>query len=214
MLVDTFQHRLKQAMEDAGLKQVDLVKKTNLDKSLINKYLSGISNARQKKLTLLASTLNVSEVWLMGYDVPRNSSSFCSDISENFSTAIPLLKSLQNNQEIFESNNIIGTVDISCQLSQTGDFIALMMEDDSMAHSFLPNDILIMKRQQNFESNDFVIVSVGEKKAVLRKIKKTSTGILLQCLNSSYEPSFYTYEEMDSIPVTVWGVLKELKRNF
>lgn len=69
-IIDSFQNRLKQAMELRNIKQVDLVEKTKLDKTLINKYLAGVTNARQRKLTLLADALNVNEVWLMGYDVP------------------------------------------------------------------------------------------------------------------------------------------------
>lgn len=69
-IVDTFQNRLKKAMLLRNIKQVDLVEKTRLDKTLINKYLSGVTNARQTKLTILADALNVNEVWLMGYDVP------------------------------------------------------------------------------------------------------------------------------------------------
>lgn len=69
-IVDTFQNRLKHAMKIRNVKQVDLVEKTKLDKTLINKYLAGVSNARQRKLTILADALDVNEVWLMGYDVP------------------------------------------------------------------------------------------------------------------------------------------------
>lgn len=68
--IDTFQNRLKKAMSIRNIKQVDLVNKTNLDKTLINKYLSGASNPRQRKLTILADALDVNEIWLMGYDVP------------------------------------------------------------------------------------------------------------------------------------------------
>lgn len=71
-IIDTFQNRLKQAMEEKNIKQVDLVEKTKLDKTLINKYLAGVTNARQRKLTILAEALGVNEVWLMGYDVPMN----------------------------------------------------------------------------------------------------------------------------------------------
>lgn len=69
-IIETFQARLKKAMEFNNMKQVDLVNKTGLDKTLINKYLAGIMKAKQDKLTILANALNVNEVWLMGYDVP------------------------------------------------------------------------------------------------------------------------------------------------
>ena len=68
---DTFANRLKKAMELNNFKQVDLVNKTKIDKTLINKYLKGISEAKQDNLTLLANALGVDEVWLMGYDVPE-----------------------------------------------------------------------------------------------------------------------------------------------
>ncbi len=72
MKVDTFANRLKKAMIINGFKQVDLVNKTKLDKSLINKYLSGVSEAGSDKLSILAEVLNVNEVYLMGYDVDIN----------------------------------------------------------------------------------------------------------------------------------------------
>lgn len=67
--IDTFKNRLQKAMNTKNMRQVDLVEKTGLDKTLINKYLAGIMNARQDKLTILADALDVNEVWLMGYDV-------------------------------------------------------------------------------------------------------------------------------------------------
>lgn len=78
-IVDTFQNRLKSAMDIRNIKQVELVEKTKLDKTLINKYLAGVANARQKKLTILADALDVNEVWLMGYDVSMER-----DLKDNF----------------------------------------------------------------------------------------------------------------------------------
>lgn len=72
MKQDTFANRLKRAMDINNFKQIDLVKKTKLDKSLINKYLSGVSEAGNDKLTILSEALGVNEVWLMGYDVPMS----------------------------------------------------------------------------------------------------------------------------------------------
>lgn len=72
MKQDTFANRLRKAMNIRNFKQIDLVNKTKLDKSLINKYLNGISEAGSDKLTILSNALDVNEVWLMGYDVPMN----------------------------------------------------------------------------------------------------------------------------------------------
>ena len=37
----------------------------------MSQYVNGVQAPDQKKLALLALTFNVSEAWLMGYDVPR-----------------------------------------------------------------------------------------------------------------------------------------------
>lgn len=66
---DTFSNRLKKAMKDNNLSSAELSKKASIDKSSISNYLSGNYKAGQDNLTILAETLNVSEPWLMGYDV-------------------------------------------------------------------------------------------------------------------------------------------------
>lgn len=98
MKQDTFANRLKKAMDMNGFKQIDLVNKTKLDKSLINKYLNGISEAGNDKLTLLSDVLNVSEPWLMGYDVPIDDRSMANLLKEK----IDLVESCKNNQEFDE----------------------------------------------------------------------------------------------------------------
>ena len=63
--------RLREAMEDAGKKQADLVRETGLDKGSISSYLSGKYLPKDKAIAALARCLNVSEMWLWGYDVPK-----------------------------------------------------------------------------------------------------------------------------------------------
>ena len=63
--------RLREAMTEAGKKQIDLVRETGLDKGAISSYLSGKYEPKQKAITVLARVLNVTEMWLWGYDVPK-----------------------------------------------------------------------------------------------------------------------------------------------
>lgn len=72
--------RLKSIMKERNLKQIDILKLTEIfcttydvkmNKSDISQYVSGKVEPNQKKLFVLGKALNVSEAWLMGYDVPR-----------------------------------------------------------------------------------------------------------------------------------------------
>ena len=79
MKSSTTAERLQEAMNIRGLKQVDVLKLAepycraygvNLGKTALTQYVSGKIIPRQDKLTVLGLALDVSEVWLMGYDVP------------------------------------------------------------------------------------------------------------------------------------------------
>ena len=62
--------RLKEAMTLRGKKQIDLVRETGIDTGSISHYLSGRYEPKQEAVNKLAIVLNVSEMWLWGYDVP------------------------------------------------------------------------------------------------------------------------------------------------
>ena len=63
--------RLEEAMTLADMKQIDLVRLTKLDGAAINRYLKGRYEPKPRALRKLAIALNVSDMWLWGYDVPR-----------------------------------------------------------------------------------------------------------------------------------------------
>lgn len=71
--------RLKQIMNERGLKQVDILEAckpycekygVKLAKNDLSQYISGKVQPGQDKLSILGLALNVNEVWLMGYNVP------------------------------------------------------------------------------------------------------------------------------------------------
>lgn len=68
--IDTFANRLNAAMNARNMKQADLVERTNLSKQQVSQYVNGKFEAKQQAVYTLAQVLDVSEAWLMGYDVP------------------------------------------------------------------------------------------------------------------------------------------------
>lgn len=82
MKVSTTAERLKQIMNERHLKQTDILRLSEphckklgvkINKNDLSQYVNGKVVPGQFKLSILATTLNVSETWLMGYDVPRDS---------------------------------------------------------------------------------------------------------------------------------------------
>ena len=66
--ISTFSKRLLLAMNIRSISQTKLSQLSNINKSLICDYLKDRYIAKQDKLEKLANALNVSPVWLMGYD--------------------------------------------------------------------------------------------------------------------------------------------------
>ena len=64
--------RLKEAMKLRNLKPVDLVNRTKISKGAISSYIAGNYTPKSKNIYSLAKALNVSPVWLLGYDVPMD----------------------------------------------------------------------------------------------------------------------------------------------
>lgn len=72
--VAEFKDRLKEGLELRSMRPADLMYKTGVPKSALSYYLSGRSKPKADRLYLIAQALGVSEVWLMGYDVPIDGS--------------------------------------------------------------------------------------------------------------------------------------------
>lgn len=71
--------RLNRIMTERNLRQVDILERVKpfcikydikMNKSDLSQYVSGKVEPSQEKLVVLGMALNVSEAWLMGFDVP------------------------------------------------------------------------------------------------------------------------------------------------
>lgn len=81
MQKNTTSSRLKEIMVQRNLKQVDILRLcepyckdygVKLNKNDLSQYVSGKVQPGQDKLSILGLALDISEVWLMGYNLPMN----------------------------------------------------------------------------------------------------------------------------------------------
>lgn len=63
--------RLKEALEDRGMKPIDLATQADIPKSMVSYYLTGKNVPKADRVYKIAAALEVNEAWLMGYDVPK-----------------------------------------------------------------------------------------------------------------------------------------------
>lgn len=63
-------NRIREALALRNMKQVELCEKTGIKKSSVNNWLAQRWQPKQDALMRMAKVLDVSEMWLAGYDVP------------------------------------------------------------------------------------------------------------------------------------------------
>ena len=104
MKISNISARLKKIMTDNNMRQVDILKRVEpycqiynikMNKSDLSQYVSGKVEPSQDKLVILSMALNVSEAWLMGYDVPQSRGTIISaphsEIADDTLSAIKIL---------------------------------------------------------------------------------------------------------------------------
>lgn len=83
LLIEEMKNRLTQALFDRNMKPIELAEITKIPKSSISQYMSGYAKPKNDRIYLLAKALNVSEAWLMGYNVPMERTATEKGLPEN-----------------------------------------------------------------------------------------------------------------------------------
>lgn len=68
----TFAERLNSAIQMKNITKAELSRRTGISKSSLTRYTKGDWEGKQDAVFAIARALNVSEAWLMGYDVPMS----------------------------------------------------------------------------------------------------------------------------------------------
>ena len=128
---------------------------------------------------------------------------------------IPLLGKIAAGYPTQMFADVIDYIDIPADMTRGNKkLFALKTKGKSMEPNFIEGDILIFEKTDNCENGQYCAVAVNGDDATFKKVTKTDAGIMLQPLNPAFETKFYTNEQRASLPVTIIGVLKQIRRDF
>lgn len=93
------------------------------------------------------------------------------------------------------------------------EYFCLKIKGHSMESRICDGDTVVVHRQHDAETGDIVIASVNGNEGACKVLKKLETGgIALVPWNQAYEPSFFSAQEVIETPVSILGVVQELRR--
>lgn len=197
-------NRLKELRKGKGLTQVELAKQIGIGQSGYSDWERGITRIDSESLAKLSALFSVSVGYILGEDENEG---------ESF-RRVPVLGSVPAGIPIDAIEDIIDWEDLPESMF-TGDkeYFALEVKGDSMWPDYLPGDIVIVQRQPCCESGDVCVVYVNGYAATLKQVKVDEDGsVSLIPQNPEYPPRTYSPAEVQSLPVTICGVVVELRR--
>lgn len=207
--------RLLHIMNVRNLKQIDILKlaepyckkhNVKLNKNDLSQYVNGKVEPGQSKLYILGQALNVSEAWLMGYDVPMQKESD-SDVDYTMVDNIipmpkikkvPLLGTIACGEPILAEENIDAFINMPEEVNGT---FALRCKGDSMINArIFDGDIVYIREQPDVENGEIAAVLI-DNEATLKKVYKYPNRIELRAENPTMRVLEYEGEEMNNVRI-------------
>lgn len=204
--------RLQAALSNAQMEQQELSNKSGVSKASISQYINGSHTPSNISSGKMGKILGVNPLWLMGFDVPMIESQI-GHITKKGIT-INVLGRVAAGIPIEAVENIIDTEEITEDLARTGKFFGLRIQGDSMEPDIHNGDTVIVRQQEDAETDEIVIALINGNDGVCKRLKKYQNSIALVSINANYEPMYFTKEEAEIKPVKIIGKVVELRRKF
>lgn len=192
------------------------INKMCTDLGMRNSVISDLKMGRKKGLNAetlnkIASYFGVSVDYLLGNESVSDGSPAPSRPGSKW---IPVLGKVAAGTPIEAVEDILDYEEIDAKTAASGEHFALQIKGQSMEPRIKDGDVVIVRKQDGCDSGDVAVVLVNGDEATVKRIKKEPAGIMLIPSNPSYEPKFYSNDEILSLPVRIIGKVIELRAKF
>ena len=188
-----------------NLSQRRLALAAGINNATISRIEKGEVSPDAETLTRLAKGLGISATELFqicGY-LPEQ--------KEKKEVLIPVLGIVPAGVPLTAVENIVDYEEISNEMARGGEFFGLKIIGDSMESRIKEGDVVIVRKQNDVDSGKVAVIMINDDCATIKKLVKHTDGISLIPFNQAYPPAFYTWSEVESLPISVIGQVVELR---
>lgn len=179
--------------------------------STVSQYETGKRQPDYETLLKLSEYFGVSVDYLLGRESVTDSPPAPSRPGSKW---IPVLGKVAAGTPIEAVEDILDYEEIDAHTASSGEHFALQIKGQSMEPRIKDGDVVIVRKQDDCDSGDVAVVLVNGDEATVKRIKKEPAGIMLIPSNPSYEPKFYSNDQIASLPVRIIGKVIELRAKF
>ena len=197
-------NNLKSARKAAGMTQAEVAKIVGITQNGYSYWENGKAKIDNESLAKLSRIFGVSIDYLIGVD----------DSLDGKAIRMPVLGSVPAGVPLEAIEDIVDWEDIPKSIATGGrEYFALQVKGDSMWPDYLPGDTVIVRKQPTCQSGEDCVVYVNGYEATLKQVRLNDDhSLTIVPRNQSYPPRTYSPEEIESLPVSIAGVVVELRR--
>lgn len=204
-------NRIRELRKKRCMTMKELGAVVGLAESTISQYETGKREPDNETLLRLGEFFNTSVDYLLGRETATDGPP---DPSVPGSKWIPVIGTIPAGTPVEAIEEILDYEEISPQMASQGEYFALKIKGQSMEPKISDSDVVIVRKQDDCDSGDVAVVLVNGNEATVKRIKKEPSGIMLIPSNPSYEPKFYSNEQVENLPVRIIGKVVELRAKF
>ena len=201
----TMSNNLKKYLKINNISRTQLSESLGISYSTISDWINGKAYPRIDKIEMMANYFGINKSDLV-------EEHFTEEKTQGIKIAV--LGTVPAGIPIAAVEDILDYEEIPKSWENQGEFFGLKIKGDSMLPILTDGDIVIVRKQSTADNGDTVIAMVNGYDATCKRYERSNNGIMLIPNNSSYTPTFYTNEEIESLPVTIIGKVVELRRKF
>lgn len=200
-----FSTNLKRYLEQYNMTQKELAKRLGVGTSSVSSWVTGQKSPRMDKVDAMCEIFHCKRSDLMEDNSKSKKPAYKT-------VKIPVLGTVPCGEPIEAIQDILDWVEVPEDMNRDGLLYALRAKGDSMASRILEGDTLIIHQQPDAESGQVVIALVNGDEATCKELRKRKDGIMLVPWNNiGYDPQFYTWKDVEQLPVRIIGKLVEIR---
>jgi repressor LexA len=177
---------IKKLMNERGMTQIELAKKTGITQSSLSDYINNKYKPKQDKLDKIAKALGVSPAvfWKDSLNEVKES-----EASYKVTKGIPVIGTIAAGTPLLAEENIEDYFILDSKIN--ADF-ALNIKGDSMIDAHIEEkDIVFIRKQETLENGEIGAILI-DNEATLKRFYKDNGTITLISENEKYPPMNYT----------------------
>lgn len=201
----TITKNLRRILYEKDITAAEMSRALGIRQTTISNWMNGVRTPRGDNLDMLCDFLHVSRSDLVEEHTEKKPMVIKVPVLGYVAAGIPIemIEDVQDYEELDPE-----TFDPAYQ------YFGLTIRGDSMTPKIDDGDIVIVRKQPDAESGQLVIVAVNGDNATCKRLRKHHDGIELVPANPHYQPVFYSNEDVRRLPVTILGVVVELRARF